>query len=188
MTADGVGRLGRAGANGKIGNGMEFLSGSSPHRHDLVSDLGLLGNEEVLPLVRLDRPVVRGRRLDRRRVSLFSEREADESRECDRRLPFLESADAKTKAVRDFLRVGPPEVDQIVVRYGERFSFHRSLFGGDANGGPAVRRVAGLSSKSRLAPFLFCGTFCSLAPIFHSPTYAVFFLVWSVRISLMRVW
>src|SRR5213080_3876152 len=80
------------------------------------------------------------RRLDRWSVSLSHERDADERRECDRRLPFLESADAKTKAVRDFLRVSPPEVDQIVIRYGERFSFHRSLFGGDASGGPAVLR------------------------------------------------
>src|SRR5439155_23446737 len=128
------------GAIVNIGHSIEFHSCSSTQRHDLVSDLGLLGNEEVLPLVRQYRPEVRGRRLDRRRISLFSEREADESRECNRRLPFLESADAKTKAVRDFLGVGPPEVDQIVVRYGQRFSFHRSLFGGDANGGPAVLR------------------------------------------------
>ena len=97
VPADPVGRLDAVRADGQPRYLDELLPGCARDGDDLVRDLGLLRDEEVLPLVRLDRPVVGGRTLHRRRLRGV---EAHEGRQRPRRLPGLEAPDGEPEAVR----------------------------------------------------------------------------------------
>ncbi len=123
LPAQRVGGLDRVGAHLEPGDLDQLLPGRPADRDDLVFDRGLLGDEQVLPLVGLDGPIVGVRAL--LFGPLFRRAEAHERGQRRGLLACLDAVDGEPQATGDLFRIGPPQIDQVVVGDRQRLFFHK---------------------------------------------------------------